>query len=43
MRWAMLSITSEQLQDFLHAKLACTTLATFNGLICQFALLLLQV
>lgn len=39
----MLSIPTEQLHDFFHAKLACIlVLATFNGLFGEFAFLFLQ-
>jgi hypothetical protein len=34
---------SKQLQNLLHAKLACTALATFDGLIGELALLFLEV
>lgn len=39
----MLGVASEQLQDLLHAKLACTGLTAFYRLICEFSLLLLEI
>ena len=39
----MLRIATEQLQDLLHAELACAALAAFDGLVGEFAFLFLEV
>lgn len=38
----MLSISSEELQDLLHAQLASTSLSTFDSLVCELAFLFLE-
>jgi hypothetical protein len=39
----MLSISSEQLQDLLHAQLTGSALTTFDGLVSELAFLLLEI